>query len=440
MDTSLYKLDIEGLRRGRYADPPYLNIVSILETLASSGYNLPINDPTNSTLRNFYNVGESHVESHWIVRRSPFAVIAGVPKALAILKECTGFYENNEFINTIDKLEVFAVEDGQIVEYDGNASHALPILITRGRFRDFALLKTPILGVLARATRIATNVYEVLQAANGKPVYFFSARYDPHEIQAIDGYAYHIAVNCYNKVNNLALSDVVSTYANAEWWDGEIEGTVSHEAISCFLGNATELMLKFAEVLPVNRIRVALVDFHNDCISDTQRIMSAFFARYKECVDGGNLEDASRYILHGVRLDTSKELLDASIYDNVSSNDYGVSPRLVRNVREAIDNAWHSWDMPEGWKARAEAWCKNVKIMVSGGFTKSKIKLFEDEKVPVDFYGVGSSLLSNCAETNTTTDFSSVITRVKVGNEWVDMAKKGRKFNLNPGLLRVSFD
>ena len=37
-----------------------------------------------------------------------------------------------------------------------------PVLKIRGRYRDFALLETAILGVLTRASRIATNVYDVL--------------------------------------------------------------------------------------------------------------------------------------------------------------------------------------------------------------------------------------------------------------------------------------
>ena len=68
----------------------------------------------------------------------------------------------------------------------------------RGRYRDFALLETPTLGILTRASRVATNVYETLVAARGKPVLFFPARFDLHEVQAADGYAYNIAVQRFN--------------------------------------------------------------------------------------------------------------------------------------------------------------------------------------------------------------------------------------------------
>ncbi len=74
----------------------------------------------------------------------------------------------------------------------------------RGRYQDFALLETPILGILTRASRIATNVYEVLRVCNGKPVLFFPARFDLPEVQAVDGYAYWLAVQRYNCENESA--------------------------------------------------------------------------------------------------------------------------------------------------------------------------------------------------------------------------------------------
>ena len=49
----------------------------------------------------------------------------------------------------------------------------------------------------SRGTRIATNVYEILEAAAGKPVFFFPARFDLPTAQASDGYAYKVAVEGY---------------------------------------------------------------------------------------------------------------------------------------------------------------------------------------------------------------------------------------------------
>jgi nicotinate phosphoribosyltransferase len=55
--------------------------------------------------------------------------------------------------------------------------------------------------------------------------------------------------------------------------------------------------------------------------------------------------------------------------------------------------------------------------------------------VPVDTYGVGSSLFDNHGPT--VTDYTADVVRVKVHGEWIDMAKVGRKALDNPNLERV---
>ena len=76
--------------------------------------------------------------------------------------------------------------------------------------------------------------------------------------------------------------------------------------------------------------------------------------------------------------------------------------------------------------------------MVSGGFNIAKIERFEQESVPVDMYGVGSSLLRNAEDTNT--DFTMDLVRVNVHGKWVDIAKVGRKADDNPDLKPVDFN
>ena len=56
----------------------------------------------------------------------------------------------------------------------------------------------------------------------------------------------------------------------------------------------------------------------------------------------------------------------------------GVNPPLVEKVREALGPAPASAD---------------VRIVACGGFTAERIREFEDAGVPVDAYGVGSSLI-----------------------------------------------
>jgi nicotinate phosphoribosyltransferase len=71
------------------------------------------------------------------------------------------------------------------------------------------------------------------------------------------------------------------------------------------------------------------------------------------------------------------------------------------------------------WRARNEfnrIGAGDLKIMVSGGFNAERIKLYERLEVPVDLYGVGSSLLREKV------DFTADIVRM----DGIPCAKYGR--------------
>jgi nicotinate phosphoribosyltransferase len=306
----------------------------------------------------------------------------------------------------------------------------------RGRYRDFALLETPSLGILTRSSRVATNVYETLVAANGKPVLFFPARFDVHEVQAADGYAYNIALQRFNHDSEHDLGAFVSTDAQGDWWGGAGGGTVAHAAIASFLGDTAEAMMEFSRILPARIPRIALVDFNNDSVRDSLRVLESMFAKYRELMDAGNIEEAKKYRLYGVRLDTSGNVRDVSVQPlGDPALDLGVNPRLVFNVRLGLDHAWENWTLPEDWKEAAKDFCRRVKIVVSGGFNPEKIRKFEKLEVPVDIYAVGSYLFNN--GNATTTDYTSDVVRVKIHGEWIDMAKVGRKVGNNENLERA---
>jgi nicotinate phosphoribosyltransferase len=376
------------------------------------------------------------VEMQWFTRRMGRTVVVGVDKALSMLRHCTGYWDRDEFVDTSEQLEVWAIRDGALVEYDGNPADIQPVLRVRGRYRDFALLETPTLGILTRASRVATNVYETLIAARGKPVLFFPARFDLHEVQAADGYAYNIAVQRFNMDYIQELGPFVSTDAQGDWWGGAGGGTVAHAAIASFLGDTAEAMRQFARILPAHIPRIALVDFNNDSVADSLEVLDVLFARYRELVDAGNEAEAARYKLYGVRLDTSGSVRDVSVTPlGDPLLDLGVTPRLVFNVRQALDLAWERWSLPPVWKERAREYCRSVKIVVSGGFNPDKIRRFEKLGVPVDIYAVGSWLFNNNGAT--VTDFTADVVRVKVWGQWVEMAKVGRAPCENPALERV---
>jgi nicotinate phosphoribosyltransferase len=438
LTNKTFKLDIERMRRGWYSDKYFENIGRMLTALASEEYNysgthhnLPAEVSPNEIA-----VGDIEVEMQWFTRRVGNTIVVGVDKSLEMLRHCTGYWEDEKFIDTADQLEVWAVHDGTVVRSDGNPLNAEPVIKVRGRYRDFALLETPTLGVLTRSSRVATNVYETLMAARGKPVLFFPARFDMHEVQAADGYAYNIAIQRFNMDFSQQIGSFVSTDAQGDWWGGAGGGTVAHAAIASFLGDTAEAMMQFSRILPAGIPRIALVDFNNDSVRDTLRVLEVMFRKYQELCDLGNQAEAAKYVLYGVRLDTSGTLRDVSVEPlGDPALDLGVNPRLAFNVRHGLDSASESWSIPAAWKEAARQYCRNVKIVVSGGFGPEKIRKFEKLGVPVDIYAVGSWLFNNNG--GTVTDFTGDVVRVKVHGEWIDMAKVGRTPLDNPELERV---
>ena len=196
--------------------------------------------------------------------------LGGIDEAIAILKLCSDDW---------GALTVHALYDGDRIEpYE-------TVLTIEGDYTLFAHLETLYLGVLARRTLITSNVVSVLEAANGKPIIFMAARHDHHRVQTGDGYAAHVAG---------AIG--VSTDAQASWWGGRGLGTVPHALIAAFGGNTVLAATKFAEWAPDDMNVVVLVDFENDSVRTTLEVARALGPR-----------------LWGVRLDTSRQLVDRSL-------------------------------------------------------------------------------------------------------------------------------
>ena len=347
--------------------------------------------------------------------------------------------QGDKFINTSDHLEVWAVHDGVTVDSDGDPLNVQPVLRVRGRYRDFAMLETPTLGILTRASRVATNVYETLVAARGKPVLFFPARFDVHEVQAADGYAYNIAVQRFNMDYAGTLGPFVSTDAQGDWWGGAGGGTVAHAAIASFLGDTCRGHAGLrARCCPVSIPRIALVDFNNDCVGNSLLVCQAHVRPLPRAgATPGKPEEAERYRLYGVRLDTGGNLRDVSVPAAGRPR-----PGSGRQPAPGLPGApgagsapGKTGTCPPAGASAPASYCREVKIVVSGGFTPEKIRRFEKLSVPVDIYAVGSALFDNHGAT--VTDYTADVVRVKVHGEWVDMAKIGRRPCDNPDLERV---
>ncbi len=298
------------------------------------------------------------------------AFLGGIDEAIAILKLCSFSWED---------LAVRALYDGDEVEPWET------VMTIEGPYDAFAHLETLYLGVLARRTRVGTNTRLVVDAARPREVMFFPARHDHWLVQTGDGYAAHIAG---------AIG--VSTDAQASWWGSEGIGTVPHGVIAAYGGDTVLATVKFAEYMPRHVRVISLVDFDNDCVATSLACARALGER-----------------LYGVRLDTSHTMVDKSVIPQMGTFDpTGVNPQLVWNVRRALD---------------AESF-QHVKIVVSGGFTAEKIREFERQHVPVDAYGVGSSLFSNGRY-----DFTADVVMV----EGKPCAKVGRQYRPNPRLDEV---
>jgi nicotinate phosphoribosyltransferase len=442
LPPALFKLDVERMRHGWYSDKYFINITSMLAALAAQGYRFGGSAGDLSDLGvdlRTIEVGSIEVEMQWFPRRRPACVVVGVDKALAILSECTGAFDDaGGFVNTFNQMEVWAVPDGTEAAFDGDLLNVTPVMKVRGRYRDFAMLETPTLGALTRGSRIATNVYEVLRAARGKPVLFFPARFDAHEVQAADGYAYQIAVQLFNQNFGKSLRAFVSTDAQGDWWGGAGAGTIAHGAIACFLGDTAEATLAFAATQPADIPRIALVDFRNDCVGTSLQVVQSLFRKYLDLTRAGQAAEARKYQLFGVRADTASQMRDVAVAPLGDRRlDCGVNPRLVFALRAGLDAAYLGWGLAGADRELAQAYCRDVKIAVTGGFTPERIREFEDLKVPADIYGVGSWLLSSCETCGTATDFTADVVRVRIAGRWYDLAKAGRRACDNLMLERV---
>jgi nicotinate phosphoribosyltransferase len=308
------------------------------------------------------------------------SVLGGIDEAVAILRLGAGERDDGGgWREGWGDLVVHALHEGDEIAPQET------VLTVEGDYALFAHLETVYLGCLARRSLVMRNVREVVEVAGGKPVLFFPARHDHWLVQTGDGWAAHVAG---------AIG--VSTDAQASWWGGRGLGTVPHGLIAAYGGDTVAAAAAFARRFAAEMNITVLVDFDNDSVGTALAVA-----------------DALGDDLWGVRLDTSETMVDRALWPEMGGfRPTGVNPVLVHRVREALDAAGH----------------ERVRIVVSGGFDAARIRAFEAEGVPVDAYGVGSSLISG------RNDFTADIVRV----DGRPCAKAGRAERPNPRLQRVA--
>ena len=263
------------------------------------------------------------------------AVLGGMDEAIAILKLCSHGW---------DGLEVHALYDGDDVEPWET------VLTIEGDYTLFAHLETVYLGVLARRTLVTTNVRRVVEAANGKSVLYFPARHDHFAMQPGDGLAARIGG-----------VDGVSTDAQASLWGGLGIGTIPHALIAAYGGDT---------VRAADRVRRmgSAGDEHRRPRRLRERL-GANCGRGRASARPAPVGRATRHVGRPRRPDARRL---STIRPCAASTSSSCAQSARRSTARGYDG---------------------VRIVVSGGFDVERIRAFEERGVPVDAYGVGSSLI-----------------------------------------------
>nr|WP_240739250.1 hypothetical protein [Marinitoga lauensis] len=281
LHPKVFKVPIDRIRMGYYSDKYFTRYVEVLKK------------------------DNRHVNVLYQYFPRKDCVVVGIDEALAILRFGTGYYKNeekaNELFNQIlslekalqnaahkmDKEELLKitskkwdlrmllndlwVDKWNEIEvkalYDGDEAKDMePVLTIEGDPAYFGYLETILLGVLARATSTATSVKKVVDVANGKPILFFSARFDHFWVQATDGYA-ALKAGAFG----------VSTDANADYWGIESLGTIPHALIASYDGDTTAAAIAFDKHIDEKVNRIVLVDWDNDVIGTTLKLVDRFY-------------------------------------------------------------------------------------------------------------------------------------------------------------------
>ena len=345
IDPAAFELPVERIRAGEFSDV-YFN-------------------RSRDALRN----AQRSARVTWQISAKRDGWLGGIDEAVALLKLCADDFAS---------LDVQALYEGDRIEtWDS-------VLIVEGDYVGFGHLETLVLGVLARRTRVCTNVRHLVDVARPKPIFFFGARGDHALLQPGDGFSAHVggAAN-------------VSTDAQGRFTGKKGAGTIPHALIAAFGGDTVAAAQSVAEALPPDVPLIVLVDYANDSVATSLAVARA--------LDGK---------LWGVRLDTSEFMVDKSVVSQMGSfTPTGVNAALVWNVRNALD--------AEGFG--------DVKIVTSGGFNAARISAFEEDGIPVDAYGVGSSIHDG------RWDFTADVVQL----DGAAQAKAGRELRPNSRLEKV---
>ncbi len=207
-----------------------------------------------------------------------------------------------------------------------------PVMVIEGRYLDFCLYETPLLGFLCQSSGITTMAARVRRAAGKKTLLSFGIR------RAHPALAPMIDRSCY-----IGGFDEVSSIVGARLLGKDPAGTMPHSLIIA-MGDQVRAWKSFNKHMPKKVPRIALVDTYYD--EKTESILAA---------------EALGKDLYGVRLDTP-------------SSRRGDFADIIREVRWELDSRGFG----------------HVKIFVSGGLNDESVA--DLSLAGADGFGVGTSV------------------------------------------------
>src|SRR5438034_1894846 len=276
-----------------------------------------------------------------------YGILAGVEEAAHLL----------EGLN----IRVRSFPEGTLFRPADSSGIREPVMVIEGRYLDFCLYETPLLGLLCQASGIATMASRVRRAAGTKTVFSFGIR------RAHPALAPMIDRACF-----IGGFDAVSSMLGAKLLNKNPTGTMPHSLIIA-IGAQIHAWKSFDKYMPKEVPRIALVDTY--CDEKTEAIMAA---------------QALGKTLYVVTMETP-------------SSGRGNFQEIVREVRWELDS--------RGFK--------DVKIFVSGGLDDESVRTLSEGGV--DGFGVGTSV-SNAPVIDYALDIvekesKPVATRGKIGGK-----------------------
>ncbi len=253
-------------------------------------------------------LGETEVTAE--VFSSKEGVLAGIDEVLHLLR-------NRD-------LEVWALPEGSKI------SAKEVVMRIKGRYCDFGVYETPLLGILASSSGWATAAYQCKQAAGNQTIVCYGARHLHPSVAPV-----------MERAAVVGGADDCSCILGALLLGRAPVGTIPHAAF-LIVGDTVELAKAYDRFVPEDAPRIILVDTFKDETEEALRVAEALGSK-----------------LNGIRLDTPGER-------------GGVTGDLVRETRARLDQAGFN----------------KVKIIVSGGLKPERITALAE--AGADAFGVGS--------------------------------------------------